>query len=140
MAILNWIINWNSICFMKNNGHHCYEGTSIKSNVSFSLVWFCMLRSETQNWKLALITLIKTTDYLHERWQKLQMNTDNKWSLSSGYGNIQNLKETGSIHLYICNSKGHLVKSGCRWSTNSCFVHARFCIISAFKQTNLLFN
>ena len=47
--------------------------------------------------KRSLLTLIKTTDYLHERSQKLQMNTDNL--------TIQNLKETGSNHLYICNSK-----------------------------------
>ena len=67
------------------------------------------------------------------------MNTDNKWSLSNAYGNIENQKETGSIHLYICNSKAHLVKSGCLCPTNYCFVYAGFCIISAFKQTKLLF-
>ena len=79
---------------MKNNGHHCYEGTSIKAKVSFILVWVFMLRSKT---KRGLLTLIKTTDYLHERSQKLQMNTDNL--------TIQKLKQTGSIHLYNCNSK-----------------------------------
>ena len=54
----------------------------------------------------------------------------------------QNLKETGSIHLYICNSKAHqgLVKSECLCPTNSGFVHARFCIISAIKQTNIPFE
>ena len=36
---------------MKNNGHHCYEGGTSKSKVSFSLVWLCSLRSETQNEK-----------------------------------------------------------------------------------------
>ena len=67
------------------------------------------------------------------------MNTDNKWSLSNAYGNIQNLKETGSINLYICNSKAHLVKSGVYVPPTIVFVHARFRIISAFKQTYLLF-
>ena len=54
--------------------------------------------------------------------------------------NMETYEETGSIHLYICTSKAHLVKSGRLCPTNSCFVHARFCIISAFEQTNLLFK
>ena len=51
-------------------------------------------------------------------------------------GNIQNLKETSSLHLYICNSESppRPSKKGCLCPTNSCFVYARFFLISAFKQ------
>ena len=121
-----------------------YEGTSIKSKVFFSLVWFCVLRLETQNSK-GPFNAQKETSSIHlyicnSKAHQGLVKRGGRFPINSGFVNarrfIISAFEESNLLLFL--KKMIRTSATTRCHVRRSDMYARRFIISAFEESNLL--